>query len=86
MRGYPETGESLPHGLGFGTTLLCMGTARKFWVAPISFQRQWVFLPVWPESLLALILPGRLLPTAPLTEIQAWEPNIKFGLVTTFPY
>lgn len=37
-RGYLETGEKLPHRLGFGITLLCMGTARKFWVAPISFQ------------------------------------------------
>lgn len=67
--------KNYPTRLGFVITQLYMGAARKFQIAPISFQRQWVFLSVWPEPLLALILSGRLLLVSHLLRYKDWNPT-----------
>lgn len=42
-------------------------------------------LPVWPEPLSALILPGRLFPCVPLTEMQGLAPDINLAQLLLFP-
>lgn len=53
--------------------------SKKFWAASVSSEAIGFLLPVWPEPLSALTLPGRLLPGVPLNEMQGLAPDINLA-------